>query len=150
MLACMLFFCPRALRGWHCMVKSPRWICNVYFCLLVCDHRARLSIRHQHGQQTNECVLCEWVDVPFQREEHTHTAEADALIPCFPGFPDDHNLFCLLSFFSCRAVSLLLFNGFAWRMFSNILLLLSSLLVAWCPGLHMFSPGSFLLSVDIP
>ena len=43
-LACFVFF-SRARCGWYCIAKSPRCICNVYICLVVCGHRARLSWR---------------------------------------------------------------------------------------------------------
>ena len=47
--------------GWRGMAKSFCCICNVYLCLVVCDNRSRLSIRHRHGHW-----LCDrWVEHQF-------------------------------------------------------------------------------------
>ena len=51
----VLFSRRRVHCVWHCMAESPCCICHVYLCLVsiaslvACVHRARLSVRRQHG-----------------------------------------------------------------------------------------------------
>ena len=47
---CRNAVCPRSHCGWHWMAKPPCCICNVYLRIVVCNHRPRLSMRHQHGK----------------------------------------------------------------------------------------------------
>ena len=75
-LVCWLAFCPRVQCGWHCIVKSPCCICNVYRCLAVCDHREFVSLG-KIGTD-NDCARCidrwkhQFKVKNTQREEHTH------------------------------------------------------------------------------
>ena len=60
-------FAPRAICSWRCMAKPP-WLCscNVYLCLVVCDHRA------QYEELTT-----------FSRRWLTHTVyETKGVSPC--------------------------------------------------------------------
>lgn len=38
-------------------------------CLVVCDHKALVSVRHQHGH--TDGAGCRWVEVSAKCDEHT-------------------------------------------------------------------------------
>ena len=40
-------FHPCAHSGWRCMAKLPWCFCSVHLCLVVCDHRARLTTLYE-------------------------------------------------------------------------------------------------------
>ena len=62
-------FCPRAHRFWLGMAKSRCSICNAMCLRFVCDHRARLSRRHQHGHWLVVLDI-RWVEISVLRGEH--------------------------------------------------------------------------------
>ena len=53
--------------GWHCMARSS-CCSNVYLCLVVCHHRARLStgMRHQHISTDTGSAVCRRVEISVE------------------------------------------------------------------------------------